>query len=295
MKILYATDGRIPAEAAGVLLRELADPDRVAVDVITVTASTVREPWLVSRRTDEREVIEHAQLVRDDAVDELRRRGFAAGGRVLRGVAAHEIEREAADHDLVVLGASAKRWVDRLVLGSVSRHVLHTSTTPVLVVHAAPIDRRARVLVATDGSVDARHAVDTFRRFADPRRCDVEVVSVATADVGALAMAGIGGPVEAVTLDMRAAVEAAHAAADLAVSTLAEDGFNAHPTVLEGPATVRLLDEAAASNVDLVVVGSRGLGPVGRVVLGSVSEAIVHHTRAALVGRLHDRAAGSDS
>jgi len=36
---------------------------------------------------------------------------------------------------------------------------------------------------------------------------------------------------------------------------------------------------------DLVAVGSRGLGPIARAILGSVSDQVVRHSPAALIGR----------
>jgi nucleotide-binding universal stress UspA family protein len=54
----------------------------------------------------------------------------------------------------------------------------------------------------------------------------------------------------------------------------------------EGPAVDEILDLAEEIGAGLIVIGSRGLGPVKRVVLGSVSEGIVHHaTRPVLVLR----------
>ena len=49
--------------------------------------------------------------------------------------------------------------------------------------------------------------------------------------------------------------------------------------LVEGRAADEILDLAGQIGAGLVVIGSRGLGPVGRIALGSVSEAVIHHSR----------------
>ncbi|MFN7145204.1 MAG: universal stress protein [Myxococcota bacterium] len=58
----------------------------------------------------------------------------------------------------------------------------------------------------------------------------------------------------------------------------------------EGAGTVTIVYESddgarRERHVDLVAVGSRGLGTIDRVVMGSVSDEMARHTRAALVAR----------
>jgi nucleotide-binding universal stress UspA family protein len=48
--------------------------------------------------------------------------------------------------------------------------------------------------------------------------------------------------------------------------------------LVEGRAADEILDLAGQIGAGLIVIGSRGLGPVGRIALGSVSEAVIHHS-----------------
>jgi len=61
-----------------------------------------------------------------------------------------------------------------------------------------------------------------------------------------------------------------------ALAKLGESGVDVETNVLNGPPAESLAEAAAAPDVDLVVVGSRGKGAVKRMLLGSVSDRLVH-------------------
>jgi nucleotide-binding universal stress UspA family protein len=53
-----------------------------------------------------------------------------------------------------------------------------------------------------------------------------------------------------------------------------------HPVervVVEGDPARQIVATARSRDVDLVVLGARGLGAIGRLLLGSVSETVLHH------------------
>jgi nucleotide-binding universal stress UspA family protein len=55
-------------------------------------------------------------------------------------------------------------------------------------------------------------------------------------------------------------------------------GFVTGAHLVEGRAADEILDLAGQIGAGLIVIGSRGLSPVGRIALGSVSEAVIHHS-----------------
>ena len=68
-------------------------------------------------------------------------------------------------------------------------------------------------------------------------------------------------------------------------------GTVAEAHLRNGPAVDEILDLGEELGVDLIVTGSRGLGTLGRLLMGSVSDGVAHHaTRSVLVLRGGERA-----
>jgi nucleotide-binding universal stress UspA family protein len=71
-----------------------------------------------------------------------------------------------------------------------------------------------------------------------------------------------------------------------ALAKLGESGVNAEILVLSGSPAESLAEAALSGGADLIVVGSHGRGAVARVLLGSVSDRLVHiSSRPVLVAR----------
>jgi len=128
-----------------------------------------------------------------------------------------------------------------------------------------------RILVAIDGSDPslkaARMAADIALRFG-ARLTLVHVVPklLLPPDVYGLTLAEV-------EKEHRAYAEKL---LQKAISFLAEPGVDTSSTILYGAPAESIAEEAAAEDVGLVVVGSRGHGAVARLFLGSVSDRILH-------------------
>jgi nucleotide-binding universal stress UspA family protein len=135
------------------------------------------------------------------------------------------------------------------------------------------------IVVGVDGSAGAGAAVEFAATEAVLRGARLRVVAVwevpATAYGDGLAL------VDSNTFD--ALREHAQKVADDAVETVGR----MHPSVeclavtLEGQPAEALLE--ASADADLIVVGSRGLGGFKRLMLGSVSDQVVHHSACPVV------------
>ncbi len=152
---------------------------------------------------------------------------------------------------LMVIGPRGDGVLEALHLGSTAEHLLHHPPAPLVLVRHSTTVRR--VLVAVDGSAHARRAVEALA--AMPWLDSVETVAV----LGVLA----GDDGEALDEEVRAA-------ADL----LPRDGIEALVCHARGSVPSTILDEARDRSADLVVLGTRGIGPIRRILAGSTASAV---------------------
>lgn len=142
-----------------------------------------------------------------------------------------------------------------------------------------------RILIATDGSQGAGTALEQGFELAQDVGASVTVVYVRHSPTSIL-----GAPYYQ---DM-ISEEARHARGVIADAKLYATRYDVEVAyeVVEGDPVDTILELARARDVDLIVVGSRGLGAVRGLVLGSVSNAILHQAdRPVLVARGHSRVA----
>jgi nucleotide-binding universal stress UspA family protein len=185
---------------------------------------------------------------------------------VVKGQAAEALLRASAEADLLVVGSRGHRPLAGTLLGSVSQQCLHHAACPIAIVHAAHHGDRRRIVVGVDGSVGARAALEWAAHEA--RRLGTSLHAVCAYNEPPTVAAG--GPAAAGALaELRHGLER-DAERVLADAEELVDIVPVSTRAVHGPAADVLLE--AASDADLLVVGSRGRGGFASLVLGSVSQ-----------------------
>jgi nucleotide-binding universal stress UspA family protein len=268
--VLVGVDGRPNGRDAIALASRLTDPDG-KLTLAHVHSGELRPsrsiiPGMVAEERRASEALLKRERSAADVSAEIIGIVSMSAGRGL-----HE-QAEKQDADLLVVGSCSHGAFGRAMLGDDTRAALNGAPCAVAVAargyaeYPAPI---AKVGVAYNGSPEARAALAVARTLAEPTRASVhalEVVSIATYGYTAMAPMAIGESIDAMLKETN--------------SRLGE-----LPDV-EARAAYGLTGEELAAfgdEMDILVVGSRGYGPMRRLVLGSTSDYLERHARCSLL------------
>lgn len=176
--------------------------------------------------------------------------------------------------ELLVLGSRGLGGFTGLLVGSVAVELVAHGHCPVVVVRGDTPATSAPVVVGVDGSPTSEMAIAIAFDEAASRRCELVAVH-AWADT--VVPFGPGGGY-ANALDWTSMTEQAEKllAESLAGWHEKYPGVTVRRVVLRDQPAGALLDAARAAQ--LLVVGSRGRGGFTGLTLGSVSQALIHHS-----------------
>ncbi len=275
-KILLATDGSEDAELAATTAVGVARSTASELHVVHTyrTVPSVHFDALV-RQEMERE----AQGILDEQVKKIEGLGGSvAQARLSEGGAAEEIVALAEEigAGLIAVGSRGRGRIRRLLMGSVSDAVVRHAHCPVMVVRGKPVVFPAKVLLATDGSEEARLAAQTSADLAQRTGSELHLVhvgSVVTHGAGSGVQVGPLPGVHQDELDRQA-----ERLLGAEVERMKSSGIEvAEAHLRRGRADEEVIVLAEETGADLIAVGSKGLGGVRRALMGSVSDSVVRH------------------
>ena len=178
---------------------------------------------------------------------------------------------ESGEADLIVLGSTHHAHVGSVAPGSVAEHLLHGA--------------RCRLMIAPKGHADGDHSQDRLRVAAVGFNGMAE--SYAALDEAARLASKFGGSLRVIAVATPVSGMGAAAAAQADAEAEPDFETQLNGAVAELPAELRALPvfergdpvrkllEEAEMGVDLLVLGSRGFGPVMRLLIGSVSSRVI--------------------
>jgi nucleotide-binding universal stress UspA family protein len=223
-------------------------------------------PLEYKRVARERAVAVLSQARREAAVTpDLRSVESPSPGRGLHELAA------ATGADLLVVGSSHRGVLGRVLVGDDTHAALNGAPCAVAIAPSGYADRLVpihEIGVAYNGSPESEHAVDVARVLAAEYGARLSACEAVALPVYAF----VGGPVPV------------NGTADVLL-TEARERIEALGGVEPHTGYGNVVDELSAysTSVDLLVVGSRGYGPLGRLVHGSTSTRLARSARCPLL------------
>ena len=277
--IVVAVDGSPASDAATCWAARDAALRNVPLTVVSVvttpTATFPPVPYpdsLGARLEDQgRKAAADAVKMAEDAMPTDRK--VAVKSKVVFSTPAQALVKMSDEAEMIVVGSSGKRVLARGVLGSVSSSVVRHANCPVAVIRdedlLMPDPQHAPVLVGIDGSPASELATEIA--FGQASRRGVELIALhAWSDVPAFDLEG---------LDWSALVSAEERTfADSLVGWQERYPNVTVQRVVVCDEPARQLIEKSQS-AQLVVVGSHGRGGFDRLMLGSVSNTVLHSVR----------------
>jgi nucleotide-binding universal stress UspA family protein len=129
-----------------------------------------------------------------------------------------------------------------------------------------------RILIAYDGSEHARKAAKVAGELANKMHADLWVVIAYDPLPGYLGKPNMQDAIDA-RLDV---VQEETAGAIKAIGTIKG---KLTKEIIEGPATDAILNVAEVREIELIIMGSRGLGRLEGLLIGSHSQKVVSHAK----------------
>ena len=287
LRVLLAHDLSPPADRAAALVAATKWPPATIVRVVT---SPVGLGMGISSFAGIREVRGHHRELRRsiDSAQEQIAADLVASGLIVEKTVAEAPPGDAIIEDahrfgadLVVVGARKKGPIAAALLGSVSTQIMDGAPCSVLVSRGPPVER---VLLATDGSMPARLAVDIVANWPLFASAQIRVLGISAPPPRYAGL--VLSPAEMSTVQHDAA-RASRATTDGVVGE-AVDLLTAKRRSVEGKVRIgephtQIVAAAREWRADLVVIGATGQSPLRSILLGSVARRLLHRVSASVL------------
>jgi nucleotide-binding universal stress UspA family protein len=289
MKILVGVDGSACSIVALDLVSSLAWP--AGTEITLLAAYDVPVDWTGGVGSTMDWVGDVEDAARDTLVEQLRglaprleEQGHSVERIVVRGRAASAIVETARERqvDLIVTGSRGRGPLRSMLLGSVAAEVAGEAPCPVLVARRPSI---SHLVVATDGSPVARSIPERLAEWGVFAGMPADVVAVSIPDgpifETAVSLYTLGD--ERLATQRRELRARYEQDAESMAAVLGEIGLPATSHLRAGDPAQEIIAVADDRDADLIVTGTRGLGGIDRLLLGSVARNVITHARCSVL------------
>jgi len=178
-----------------------------------------------------------------------------------------------AGSQLILLGARGLGPLKELVLGSTSHRVLMHAPCSTMIIQA-PVPRLRKILLPIEGEDDTRVALQFLA--LQPFREAVAIDVFAVWPQPQLAWPVTLG--QSKLLEMHA-VEEAQDRMKTVTDRLTRMNYSCEAKVGMGDPAFAILEQAQASQADIILMGTHGRGGLARFLIGSVSHSVLHQAQ----------------
>jgi len=190
---------------------------------------------------------------------------------------------------LIVMTTHQRSWAESIVHPSTAIRVLHHTTVPMLLIHAADLaagqdipgaapvmpftQGNAPVLLPLDGSFVAEQAIPLARAVAAAFHKPLVLLRIAERYPAIAWLPNTPVPSEAASLAENEQIASAYLA--LHRAELAADGLTVKALVRSGSAAQVIAQTAAEEHADIIVMATHSRSPMGRFLIGSVTRELL--------------------
>ena len=177
---------------------------------------------------------------------------------------------DSGSYDLVVMGSRGLSGLKSALMGSVSSKVAKEAKCSVLVVKTR-ISTTPKILLGYDGSPESKKALDVAADIGSKLKAEVDTLSIFSVPISPEAYIGV--EIDKWEKQMNEEL-------DEAVKKITEMGISSKGKVQEhANIPLAIVSEAERGSYDLIVVGSRGMGRLRSLFLGSVASGIANNSK----------------
>lgn len=271
-RVLVPVDGTELSASILPDARRLAGADGTLILVRDAGAVTYSSTTLVGLSE-----MQEAETELEALAEQLRGEGVKAEAHTLVLVnAADAIDTAATVYgaDMVACATHGRTFMGRILRGGVAWKALAHSPVPILLRHVSetqtePADGRRHILVPLDGSTYSERALPLARQLAAEWNADLLLVQVIVPPPTPTT------PYMTVSADWRGLTEERQVASRY-LNRLADDAPNIQTLVRVGDVGDHLMEVVETRGITDVVMASHGRTGLSRMILGSVTDELIH-------------------